>query len=243
MASPAYTLEDQQRMTRATNYFAWQHRLASQQLGRRVLEIGCGIGNFTGLLLDREAVLAVDCEPGCINKLRTRFKDSPNLRAETCDVSSDAFPALANFRADSLVCLNVLEHIEDDGDALRRMRAVLVPEGVAVLIVPAFPSLYGPIDELLGHHRRYTKASFRAVAEAAGFRVREARYLNAVGFFGWWMNAHVLKRRAQSEAQIAFFDRYIVPVASRAESVFPPPFGQSLFAVLSAPRGRHPIQK
>jgi SAM-dependent methyltransferase len=234
MASAAYTLEDQQRMTRATNYFAWQHRLASQKLGRRVLEIGCGIGNFTGLLLDREAVLAVDREPGCIEQLRARFETCANLRAETCDVASDAFPALADFRADSVVCLNVLEHIEDDRDALGRMRAVLVPGGVAVLIVPAFPSLYGPIDELLGHHRRYTKASFRALADSAGFHVREARYLNAVGFFGWWMNAHLLKRRAQSAAQIEFFDRYIVPVASRAEALVPPPFGQSLFCVLNA---------
>jgi SAM-dependent methyltransferase len=234
MASAAYTLEDQERMTRATNYFAWQHRLAERELGRRVLEIGCGIGNFTGLLLDREAVLAVDCEPGCIEKLRSRFGNCSNLRAETCDVASRSFLSLADFRADSVVCLNVLEHIEDDVEALRRMRAALIPGGVAVLIVPAFPSLYGPIDELLGHHRRYTRASFRAAAQAAGFDVREMRYLNAIGFFGWWINAHVLRRRAQSETQIELFDRYVVPVAAGLEAAVPPPFGQSLFCVLNA---------
>ncbi len=232
-ATAAYTVEDQERMTRATNYFAWQHRLAARQLGRRVIEIGCGIGNFTSLLLDREAVLAVDAEAACIEKLRARFPGQKNLQALTCDAASPEFASLAEFRPDSCVCLNVLEHIEDDGAALRRMAGVLAPGGVTVLIVPAFPSLYGPIDELLGHHRRYTRGSISSLAQSAGFRVREAYYLNAIGFFGWWINAHILKRRAQSASQIEVFDRYIVPVSSRTEALIRPPFGQSLFVVLA----------
>lgn len=231
-ASAAYTIEDQQRMTRATNYFAWQHALVARELGQRVLEIGCGIGNFTRLLLDREAVLAIDAEPCCIDRLRERFPGQRNLRSLACDVSSPEFSSLAEFRPDSCVCLNVLEHVENDREALCRMARVLVPGGVAVLIAPAFPALYGPIDKLLGHYRRYTLASFGALAESAGFRVRHARYLNAVGFFGWWINAHILKRSAQSALQIEFFDRCIVPVASRAENLLHPPFGQSLFVVL-----------
>ncbi|HVO98667.1 MAG TPA: class I SAM-dependent methyltransferase [Bryobacteraceae bacterium] len=231
-ATAAYTVEDQERMTRATNYFSWQHRLAARRLGRRVLEIGCGIGNFTSLLLDREAVLAIDAEPSCIEKLRARFADQLNLQAITCDAASPQFRSLVEFKPDSCVCLNVLEHIEDDREALRGMAEVLVPGGVAVLIVPAFPALYGPIDELLGHHRRYTRASIAALAKSAGFRLREAHYFNAIGFFGWWINAHVLKRRAQSAAQIEFFDRYVVPFSSRAEKLLHPPFGQSLFVVL-----------
>ena len=70
------------------------------------------------------------------------------------------------------------------------------------------------------------------LAEQAGLRVKSSRYWNAVGFFGWWTNAHILKRKAQSSAQIEFFDRYIVPVSSRLEAFINPPFGQSLFVVL-----------
>ncbi len=231
-ALSSYTLEDQERMARATNYFAWQHSLVIRELGRRVIEIGCGIGNFTRLLLDREAVLALDIEPGCIDRLQQRFPGQANLRAIACDLNSPSFPDLQPFHADSCVCLNVLEHIEDDREALRRMSAVLAPGGIVILLVPAFPSLYGPIDHLLGHHRRYTRASIARLATEAGLRVKTSRYLNAVGFFGWWINAHILKRQAQSEAQIAFFDRYIVPISSRLEALIKPPFGQSLFIVL-----------
>jgi ubiquinone/menaquinone biosynthesis C-methylase UbiE len=219
-------------MARAANYFAWQHRLVTRELGQRVIEIGCGIGNFTRLMLDREAVVAVDAEPGCIEWLQQRFPDRPNLRAVACDVMAPEFSELQSFRADSCVCLNVLEHIEHDCDALRRMADVLAPGGVLILLVAASPSLYGRIDELLGHHRRYTRASLSRLARDAGLRVTISYYVNAIGYFGWWTNSHILKRDTQSPAQIQFFDRYIVPVASRVESLMHPPFGQSLFVVL-----------
>jgi len=231
-AVTSYTLADQERMIRASNYFAWQHRLVMRELGRRVIEIGCGIGNFTRLMLDREAVLAVDSEPGCVERLRQRFPDRSNLHAVTCDVMAPEFAELQSFRADSCVCLNVLEHIEQDRDALRRMADVVTPGGVLILLIPACPSLYGPIDELLGHHRRYTRASVSSLAAETGLRVKTCYYLNAIGFFGWWTNSHILKRHAQSPVQIEFFDRFVVPVASRVERLVHPPFGQSLFVVL-----------
>ena len=236
LRTPAsYTLEDQERMTKAENYFAWQYRLAAKELGRRVIEIGCGIGNFTGLLLDREAVIAVDAEPGCIERLKQRYPDRRNLHAFTCDLAAPEFLELASFRADSCVCLNVLEHVEDDHDAVRKMSAVLTPGGIIALLVPAFPGLYGPIDKMLGHHRRYTRESISRLAEATGLGVQTSHYMNAIGFFGWWTNAHILKRQAQSAAQIGFFDRYVVPLTSRLEGWVRPPFGQSLFVVLKKP--------
>src|ERR1700689_2168863 len=115
-AVTSYTLADQERMTKAANYFAWQHRLVARELGRRVLEIGCGIGNFTSLLADREAVLAIDVEADCVDRLRQRFPDRPNLRALACDVMAPEFADLQSFGADSCLCLNVLEHIEQDLD-------------------------------------------------------------------------------------------------------------------------------
>jgi hypothetical protein len=148
------------------------------------------------------------------------------------DASSPEFEKLREHRPDSVACLNVLEHVRDDAGALARFAAVLPEGGCAVLIVPAFESLYGPIDERLGHYRRYSKKSLSGVAERAGFQPEVLRYMNSAGFFGWWFNARVAKRTAQSDAQIAVFDAVAVPVLSRVERWMEPPVGQSIFAVL-----------
>jgi ubiquinone/menaquinone biosynthesis C-methylase UbiE len=227
-----YTVLDQQRMTAATRYFAWQSRLASREVGARVVEVGCGIGNFTATLADRELVIALDVEASCIEKHRDRFRNSLNIQSRMMDACAPEFHSLAAHRPDSLVCLNVLEHIPDDLRALSNMASVLPAKGKVILIVPAFPALYGPIDEKLGHCRRYSKPGLAALALRAGLRVKTLKYMNSIGFIGWWVNAKVFPRDAQSESQILVFDRFIVPLLSRLEALIPPPFGQSLFAVL-----------
>jgi SAM-dependent methyltransferase len=233
--STAFTLEDQRQMTKAANYFAWQSRLVVRELGQRVVEVGCGIGNFTGMLLNRELVVALDREPACVQALCERYPGRPNLHALVCEPASPAFRDLTRFGPDSIVCVNVLEHIEDDETALRAMASILVAGGVIVLLVPAFPSLYGPIDRNLGHYRRYRRQDIERLAEAAGVEVHKLHYVNSVGLFGWWVNAHLLHRQSQSDGQIAFFDRYLVPAMSALEDAVKPPFGQSLLAVLRRP--------
>jgi hypothetical protein len=141
---------------------------------------------------------------------------------------------LANFGADSCVCLNVLEHVGDDAKALRGMASIVAAGGVIVLLVPAFPALYGPIDRNLGHYRRYTRDSIARLAAAVGLCVKKAHYMNWAGFLGWWVNSRVVKRQAQSEKQIETFDR-LVPALSWMEGIAHPPFGQSLFVVLQKP--------
>jgi SAM-dependent methyltransferase len=222
-------------MAQAANYFAWQGRLVVPRLGRRVIEVGCGIGNFTGMLLDREAVVAVDVDPACMARLRARYAGRPNLHSFVCEPDSAEFADLARYRPDCCVCLNVLEHIEDDVRAMAAMASVLAPGGPIVLLAPACQALYGPIDRNLSHYRRYSPKSLTRLAQVTGLTIQTLHYVNAAGFFGWWINAHVLRRGAQSAAQIRLFDRCIVPWISRVEAITPPPFGQSLFAVLRKP--------
>jgi hypothetical protein len=115
------------------------------------------------------------------------------------------------------------------------MRQVLIPGGRAIFLLPAFEALYGPIDQNLGHFRRYSKSGWRELAESVGFRVTELRYFNLIGFFGWWTNAHIFHRQQLSEWQIELFDRVGVPLLSRLEKWIEPPVGQSIFAVLQKP--------
>jgi 2-polyprenyl-3-methyl-5-hydroxy-6-metoxy-1,4-benzoquinol methylase len=222
-------------MAKAGNYFAWQSRMVLKELGQRVVEVGCGIGNFTGMLLDREIVIALDVEERCVERLQARYPGRRNLHVFCRDASDAAFAELIRFHPDSFVCLNVLEHIADDQKALAAMAAMLPPDGVIVLLVPAFEALYGPLDHNLGHYRRYTRRSMLRMAESLGLAVKIAHYVNAAGLFGWWANAKLFHRQAQSRRQIVFFDRFVVPVISRMERVIRPPFGQSLFVVLRKP--------
>jgi len=222
-------------MARATRYFEWQARLVKPELGRRVVEVGCGTGNFTGHLLDHEFVVALDIESSFVERVRERFPGRTNLHTLAASPGTDEFSALARFMPDSCVCLNVLEHIEDDAAALASMASILRRGGSVVLMVPAFQALYGPIDRNSGHFRRYTRGSLTRLAESVGLEVRSVRFMNSVGMLGWWMNARVWRREKQSAGQIEFFDRWVVPAISRLEEVAPPPFGQSLLAVLTRP--------
>lgn len=230
-----YALRDQERMSLAQNYFAWQARLVTKELGQRILEVGCGIGNFTRFLLDREQIVAVDLEPDHIARLKERYRGHRNPHAVCEDFTTASLSELRSFNLDSCVCLNVLEHIENDLTALRNMASLLPFKGVIVLLVPAFPVLFGPIDKNLGHYRRYSGRSIRDLADATGLHIKKMHYFNFAGFFGWWANSRLFEREAQSPSQIKIFDTYIVPWLSRIEAFVPPPFGQSLLVVLQKP--------
>jgi SAM-dependent methyltransferase len=219
-------------MAKAKNYLAWQARLILPELGSRVVEAGSGSGNFTGRLLDRQIVVAVDSAPECLNRLRERYPRQPNLEIVADDPCSDSFLDLSRFAADSCVCTNVLEHIADDRRALQAMARILVPHGKIALWVPAFQSLFGPMDVQLGHFRRYRRRDIQSLAHLTGLTLRKLHYVNSVGFFLWGASSYLLRQPAVTEQQVVIFDRCIAPWLSRLENIWPPPFGQTLFAVL-----------
>ena len=230
--NPGYVVRDLARMSVARNYQRWQYDLIASHLGQRILEVGCGIGNFTQFLADRSHVHGIDIESACVDSFRKRYADQPHLTAQVMDVLGPEFVSLRSQQLDTVICLNVLEHIREDVETLRKFHAVLQPGGHVVLMVPAFQALYGPIDEQLGHYRRYTKKSLREAAEAAGFQIRKLRYFNVVGGIGWWVNARLIPRTEQSSGQIALFDSVIVPAMSAVDKILPLPFGQSVLGIL-----------
>ncbi len=225
------TVSDLEIMAHAHNYRGWMFRQIEPFIGRRILEIGAGIGNFTNLMLDRELVVAADVYRPCVEYLQKRFADQPHVLPKHLDVADPATMALGRYDLDTVVCLNVLEHVEDDRGALSHMFSVLRSGGCLVLLVPAFQFLFGTVDSSLGHHRRYTKPPLMEKMRQTGFTIEKVFYMNIIGMAGWFLNNRVFKRTEESPRQIALFDRLIAPVAERAEKIVQPPIGLSLIAI------------
>jgi SAM-dependent methyltransferase len=215
-------------------YLDWQLEQFRPYLGRRVLEVGCGVGGIIDLLGPRELICGLDVEPEVLDYARGRFRGRPECRFELLDVTTAPPEKLADLQAqrfDSIVCINVLEHIEDDLGALRRMEGLLVPGGTLALLVPAHQWLYGPYDRLDGHFRRYSKSRLRTLLAQTGLQAVRLRYFNSVGALGWWVQYKLLRRTIHGEGQFGIMNR-LVPVLRRVEKLIPPPFGLSLVGIL-----------
>ena len=220
-----------ERMDGATHYNQWLARRFREHLGRRVLEIGSGIGTVTRELESGlELLIALEVDRFYVDRLKNLFRGKPHVRPYLSDVALADWASLKEERLDTIVLSNVLEHIPDDASAVRRFRQILSPGGRVVILVPALPQLFGAIDEAVGHHRRYTPATLRAVLETNGFAVEKLEWMNLVGLPGWFVNSRLLRRRAVPKLQLKLYDT-LAPLFARAESHVKLPVGMSLFAV------------
>jgi len=218
------------RLARAPRFNAWMADTIRPHCGKRVLEIGSGTGNLTRRLVPRDAYVASDVNPLYLQTLRHLAHDRPYLDVTLTDVTQGAsFPHIPG-GFDTVVCLNVIEHVDDDRGALLNIRGVLAPDGRAVILVPQGPRLFGTLDEILGHKRRYTEASLRQLAADAGFEVEEVLRFNRVGTPAWWLNGRILKRRHFGLAQIAMLN-LLTPVFRLVDRFLPFP-SLSLIAVM-----------
>ncbi len=216
----------------ATNYATWIFDLVRPALGAEVLEVGAGHGTFTERLADGSRnVVATDLSARCVGMLEARYSADP--RVDVVQGSLDAVAGMGPF--DSAVLINVLEHIEDDEQALRQLAALLKPGGRLVLWVPAFPLLYSEFDRRIGHQRRYHVADLRSKLTRAGYNVGDIHYVNAVGAVAWLVLARLLRRTPTAGGPVRVYDRYFVRAVRWVEGRYRPPFGQSVFAVAVRP--------
>jgi glycosyltransferase involved in cell wall biosynthesis len=217
------------RLARAERYNRWLFAQLAPHLGQRVLEIGAGIGSLTRYLAGRELVLATDVNPRYLRILANTFERHTRVEVELLDLGAFDPAALADRRLDTVVCVNVLEHIEDDRQTLRRLWESLVPGGRLVLLVPAHGWLHGAIDRAIHHWRRYERTDLVARLAEAGFRTEHTAFFNRLGVAGWYLNSVVLRRTRVPGFQLRL-QNLLVPLL-RAESVLRVPFGLSLIAV------------
>jgi SAM-dependent methyltransferase len=194
----------------------------------RVIEVGAGIGTFSQRLLDAGAsdLLLIEPEAGCADELGNRFAGD-----ERVQIARELLPEAPSLSeragtVDFVLCQNVLEHIEDDGAAVAAMAAALRPGGTLTLLVPAMPRLYGTLDVVYGHWRRYTPETLRAAVEAAGLEVLDLHPFNALGTAGWWLKNRIGSAEIGPRA-LSAYDAAVVPWRA-VERRLRPPFGLSL---------------
>jgi SAM-dependent methyltransferase len=201
-----------------------------------VLEVGAGIGQLSETLLQKpeiERLISIEPNPRFASRLRDKFPQLELVQGTIDDVPAAVEP-------DAILSVNVLEHIEADEWELCSYRQRLAERrGALCLFVPARPEIAGPIDRDFGHFRRYTRTELRKKLETAGFAIRRLVYFNLLGYFAWWWNFCLLKKRGFAGGQVQFFDRHLFPLQHRFEArVLRPPIGQSLLAVAAADRPR-----
>ncbi|MBN3038355.1 MAG: class I SAM-dependent methyltransferase [Candidatus Omnitrophica bacterium] len=221
----------------AVNYYRWLYNDFKDYIGDSILEIGGGIGNFSNLLSDRKRLVIVDIVEEVVQRLDNIFEDKANVSVFKADICDKGFvDSVIKNGFDTIICVNVLEHIADDIGALKNMRELLSTRGGhLLLLVPAHEILFSDLDRVVGHHRRYNKKPLRQKLEQAGFSINKLYYLNCLGAIGWFINYKILKYKEvvcqSTDRQIKIFDRFLVPLVSRMESILKPPFGISLIAV------------
>src|SRR5262249_30144828 len=211
-------------------YNYWIYQQIESAIGHCVLEIGSGTGNITQFLSagDRE-VVATDVVPSYRNELRRRFESNPRVSVGTFDLTTRNSEEFRTLQFDSVVCLNVLEHIEDDLFALDQMREVLAPGGMLALLVPAHRLLYGEFDRAVGHFRRYERSELADKLERMGFAVRELKFFSLLAMLPWLINGRILKRDYLPVGQANLANR-LVPLL-KLERLIGPPCGLSLIAI------------
>ena len=192
----------------APKFNRWMADTIGPYLGKRVLEIGAGIGNLSRILVRGKTLyIASDLDIEHLGRLRNRLAHRPNLTIAEIDAARPEHYLPFVGLVDSVVCLNVVEHIEDHVGALRNIYSVLEDGGCAVILVPEGQSVYGTLDEALGHCRRYSEQQLRDVMQQAGFVVERIIPFNRISRPGWWFNGRVLKKKVISRFQLSNFDR------------------------------------
>lgn len=213
------SVEIQEGMSKAKNYNRLLFENIRQYLGKRVLEVGCSIGNMTEFIFekkDTELVYGIDVVDEAITSIKKRFSDKKIFDAETLDIAKLDEKKFKQKDIDTIICINVLEHVKDDSGALERFNSILKKKGKLLLIVPAHKCLYGSVDVTDHHFRRYSKKELAKKVGKAGFKIKKLHQFNLTGILGWYLNGKILKKKTVDQKMLGFYDK-ILPFLLRIE--------------------------
>lgn len=219
-AHPEYLRQNLEELERLGLFNQWMADTVKPFVGERVLEIGAGMGTLTEQLIPRRLYVATDFDREYVHCLQERAAGRPYLRVAELDANNRHHFSALGATFDTVLMLNVLEHVEDESAALANIWSVLDAKGRAVILVPQGPALYGTIDEIAGHYRRYTPGLVRSAMEQAGFHVVQLLDFNRFSVPGWWLNGRILKRRVLLRSHLRFLDA-VVPLVKRCDQLLP----------------------
>jgi SAM-dependent methyltransferase len=227
-----YAADDLETIREARRYGEHVFTLFRPYIGRRVLEVGCGIGTMSAKLAAvADQIVGIEPNVACIERVELAMRHEPKFSLRPCHLEECDPLDLASHRFDTVYCVNVLEHIDKHVEALTMFRDSIIPGGRVLIFVPAVSAAYGPLDAELGHHRRYSKRTLSQAFKDAGLDLTMIRYTNPIGLIGWMYNSHVTKTRVHSLGQVKLFETLVAPWALPLERLFTPPIGLSLMAV------------
>ena len=214
----------------AVNYRKWLARITFPYLGENPLEFGSGIGDYAKewLQLGCHRLTVSENSPTRITVLQDQFLNSTNIKVRQLDIENITD---IDTGYSSIVSLNVIEHLENDGAALRGAYNALMLGGYFVAFTPAFPLLMSKFDRAVGHHRRYTKKTARTLLVNNGFDIVKIEYVNSLGWLAWLVGMRILKITPRDSLVLKIWDKIVIPVVSKIESWISPPFGQSILIV------------
>ena len=237
-------LDELETLASAHRFFEWIVQEFGTAIGQRVVEVGAGLGTVSrtiSRLHPGSEVLALEPAANVFPRLVERLADDAQVTARHCTSSEflesgTDLPAGAGHRFDTVVYVNVLEHIEDDVAELRVGARLLERGGKLCVFVPAMPSLYSRIDAKSGHYRRYTKRTLRHALERAGFVVDRIDYFDVVSALPYWIVYRLLRVENLGSGSNTLFDRVLVPLSRAIQKVLRhPPFGKNLIATAHLP--------
>lgn len=214
-------------MGEAVWYNRWTLDKFRKFLKGDILEIGCGIGNFTKLIDKYGNLWAIDIEKEYTKQTRDLVGKKVKLGLGDIEKNNYFF---TNLKFDSIVCLNVLEHIRDDRKALRNLYKLLKKDGYLILLVPSHIFLYGKIDSSIGHFRRYSEKSLLVEMENIGFKIIKSHKLNFIGAIGWFISGRIFKKTIVENNKIKLFN-LVAPFFLSLEKIIKPPVGISILII------------
>lgn len=224
MDSGEQTLES---MNQAVWFNQWTLNKFKTYLKGDILEVGCGIGNFTATLAKYGKVWAIDINSKYIKELKKNKTNHANFGVG--DIATGRY-FFGNKKFDCIVCINVLEHIKNDSSALINFYKLLKRGGKLILMVPSDPILYGEIDKSIGHYRRYQRDSLIKVLYELNFKIIRSRRFNFLGACGWFISGKIFRDTIVKRWKIKIFD-FIAPFVLPVEDLLEPPIGTSILII------------
>lgn len=235
-----YAGRDLESMSFAVNYHKWIVDEFRSFLGKHFVEVGAGTGSFSELLLEENPQTLSLVEPsGMFEHLQnniSQIKSSSKVNFYHSVFTQAAAEIAALQKPDSIVYVNVLEHIEDDLNELKIVYQTLEKGGRCFIFVPALMKLYGEFDRKIGHFRRYTKSELENKCKLAGFNIIKSKYFDFTGIIPWYAKYKIFKSDSLDAGAVTLYDKIVVPITSRFEKIIPAPIGKNLLVIIEKGR-------